>query len=134
VARLVSNVEATIERHAPGFGRLVVRRAVQSPGDLEHADANLVDGAVNGGTAQLQQQLVFRPVPGLGGPRTVVDRLYLASAAAHPSGGVHGGCGFLAARAALRDNGRLGFVRRAASSGVLDLVYRSERRTAEAGS
>jgi phytoene dehydrogenase-like protein len=127
VARLVDNVERTLERHAPGFSDLVLRRTVQRPADLEDDDANLVHGAVNGGTAQLQQQLVFRPLPGPGGPRTVVDRLYLASAGAHPSGGVHGGCGFLAAQAALRDAGPLGFVRRAASSGVMDLVYRAER-------
>jgi len=127
VARLVDNLERTLERHAPGFGGLVRHRSVQGPAELQDDDANLVHGAVNGGTAQLQQQLVFRPLPGLGGARTVVDRLYLASAGAHPSGGVHGGCGFLAAQAALRDAGRLGFARRAASSGVLDLLYRAER-------
>jgi phytoene dehydrogenase-like protein len=127
VARLADNVERTLERHAPGFGDLVLRRAVHGPADLEDDDANLVHGAVNGGTAQLQQQLVFRPTPGVGGPRTPVDRLYLASAGAHPSGGVHGGCGFLAAQAALRDAGALGLVRRKASSGVMDLLYRVER-------
>lgn len=127
VDELVEHVESTLERHAPGFRDLVRHRQVQAPQDLQDDDANLVHGAVNGGTAQLQQQLVFRPTPGPGGPRTVVERLYLASAGAHPSGGVHGGCGFLAAQAALRDNGRLGAVRRAASSGVMDLIYRSER-------
>ncbi|HET8615522.1 MAG TPA: NAD(P)/FAD-dependent oxidoreductase [Actinomycetales bacterium] len=126
VAELVENLESTIERHAPGFGALVRDRSVQGPRDLEGADGNLVHGAVNGGTAQLQQQLVFRPVPGLGGPRTVVDRLYLASAGAHPSGGVHGGCGYLAARAALRDAAPFGVLRRATSSALLDLVYRAE--------
>jgi phytoene dehydrogenase-like protein len=126
VARLVENIERTLERHAPGFRDLVLRRTVQGPADLQDDDANLVNGAVNGGTAQLQQQLVFRPIPGPGGPRTVVDRLYLASAGAHPSGGVHGACGFLAAQAALRDAGPLGIVRRAASSGVMDLLYRAE--------
>jgi phytoene dehydrogenase-like protein len=125
VAQLVESVESTLERHAPGFGGLVRDRSVQGPRDLEGADGNLVHGAVNGGTAQLQQQLVFRPVPGPGGPRTVVDRLYLASAGAHPSGGVHGGCGYLAARAALRDAAPLGLLRRATSSALMGLVYRS---------
>ena len=68
---------------------------------LERADQNLVGGAVNGGTAQIHQQLVFRPAPGLGRPETPVDGLYLASASAHPGGGVHGACGANAAHAAL---------------------------------
>ena len=68
---------------------------------LEAADANLVGGAVNGGTAQLHQQLVFRPTLGLGRPETPVRGLYLASASAHPGGGVHGACGANAARSAL---------------------------------
>lgn len=129
VADLVAErMQEVLERHAPGFGDLVLDRVVQHPFDLAAADANLVGGAVNGGTAQLHQQLVFRPVPGPGGPRTVVDRLYLASAATHPGGGVHGGCGYLAARAALRDAAPvLGPLRRATSSALLDLVYRPAR-------
>ena len=71
------------------------------PRELEAQDANLVGGAVNGGTAQLHQQLVFRPMPGLGRPETPVRGLYLASASAHPGGGVHGAPGAIAARALL---------------------------------
>ena len=71
------------------------------PRELEARDANLVGGAINGGTAQLHQQLVFRPVPGLGRARTPVRGLYLGSASAHPGGGVHGACGANAADAAL---------------------------------
>ncbi|MGQ0802497.1 MAG: phytoene desaturase family protein [Actinomycetota bacterium] len=94
-------VEAEIERHAPGFRELVRARHVAAPPDLEAADANLVGGAINGGTAQLHQQLVFRPTPGLGRAETPIRGLYLASASAHPGGGVHGACGANAARAAL---------------------------------
>ena len=61
----------------------------------------LVGGAINGGTAQLHQELVFRPVPGLGRAETGVPGLYLGSASAHPGGGVHGAAGMNAARAAL---------------------------------
>jgi phytoene dehydrogenase-like protein len=74
---------------------------VLTPRDLEARDANLVGGALNGGTAQLHQQLVFRPTSSLGRPETPVAGLYLASAAIHPGGGVHGGPGLIAARAAL---------------------------------
>ena len=61
----------------------------------------LVGGATTGGTAQLHQQLVLRPTPGGGRSETPVPGLYLASASAHPGGGVHGACGSNAARAAV---------------------------------
>ena len=101
-ARFVDRMEDQVERYAPGFSDLVVGRHVQFPGDLEDHDANLVTGAINGGTAQIYQQLVFRPTPGLGRPETPIAGLYLASSSAHPGGGVHGACGANAAKAALR--------------------------------
>ena len=76
-------------------------RHVMGPGDLEARNANLVGGAIGAGTSQLYQQLVFRPVPGLGRPETPIRGLYLASASAHPGGGVHGACGANAARVAI---------------------------------
>jgi phytoene dehydrogenase-like protein len=97
-------MEARVEALAPGFRGLVRARHVLTPRDLEERDANLVNGALNGGTAQLHQQLLFRPTSSLGRPETPVDRLYLASAAIHPGGGVHGGPGLIAARAALHAN------------------------------
>jgi phytoene dehydrogenase-like protein len=74
---------------------------VFSPAGLERANRNLVGGALNGGTAQLHQQFVFRPTSGLGRPETPVRGLYLASSSAYPGGGVHGAPGANAARAAL---------------------------------
>ncbi len=94
-------MEAEVERLAPGFRDRVIGRHVMTPPDLEAANANLAGGAINGGTAQLHQQLVLRPIPGSGRPTTPVRGLYLASASAHPGGGVHGACGANAARAAL---------------------------------
>lgn len=103
----VARVEERVESCAPGFRDLVRARHALFPRDLEERNANLVNGAINGGTAQLHQQLVFRPASSWGRPETPVRGLYLASASAHPGGGVHGGPGWIAARAALRA-GRLG--------------------------
>jgi phytoene dehydrogenase-like protein len=100
-ARFVERMEQRVEQFAPGFRDLIIGRHVQFPGDLERSDANLVGGGVNGGSAGLHQQLVFRPTPGTGRPETPIARLYLASASAHPGGGVHGAPGANAARAAL---------------------------------
>jgi phytoene dehydrogenase-like protein len=120
----IAALEETIEKFAPGFGRRVTERTVQRPSDLEEADANLYHGAINGGTAQLHQQLVFRPATGLGRPETAVDGLYLAGASAHPGGGVHGACGWIAARTALRANTRgLGGLRRRTVKTLLKRVY-----------
>ena len=94
-------MEARIEAHAPGFAERVIARHVFTPISFEQADANLVRGDIGGGTAQLHQQLVLRPSPGLARPETPIRGLYLASASAHPGGGVHGACGANAARAAL---------------------------------
>jgi phytoene dehydrogenase-like protein len=98
---LVQRLEATIEVHAPGFRSLVRHRHVLTPAGFECENPNLVGGALNGGTAQLHQQLLFRPTPGRGRSETGVHNLYLASASAHPGGGVHGGPGANAARAAV---------------------------------
>jgi phytoene dehydrogenase-like protein len=95
-------MEDQVEALAPGFRSLIRKRHVLSPPGFEAADANLVNGALNGGTAQVHQQVVFRPTSrSWGRPETHVRGLYLASASAHPGGGVHGACGANAARAAL---------------------------------
>jgi phytoene dehydrogenase-like protein len=99
--RVADLAQAQLERLAPGFGDAVLARRVLGPADLEARDANLIGGAVGGGSAQLHQQLVFRPVAGLGRAETGIAGLYLASASAHPGGGVHGACGSNAARAAV---------------------------------
>lgn len=110
IERFVERIEARIEAYAPGFRSRIAARHVQSPLDLEAADANLVRGDKSLGTAQLHQQLVFRPTLGLARAETFVDGLYLGSASAHPGGGVHGACGANAARAALLHD-RVGRVR-----------------------
>jgi len=104
----IERMEAAVERHAPGFRDSILARHVQSPVELEAANANLVGGAINGGTAYPHQQLIFRPTTGLGRPETPIESLYLAGASAHPGGGVHGACGWNAAQAALAATGWAG--------------------------
>ncbi|MEU9506234.1 NAD(P)/FAD-dependent oxidoreductase [Micromonospora sp. NPDC048170] len=101
IAAHVERMEGVLEEAAPGFRSLVVGRHVAGPADLEAGDPSLVGGALGGGTAAAYQQLFLRPIPGLGRADTPVDRLFLASASAHPGGGVHGAPGANAARAAL---------------------------------
>jgi phytoene dehydrogenase-like protein len=110
-------IEAEVERLAPGFGALVRQRRILGPHEFEASDPSLRRGALNAGTAQVHQQLVFRPTAGLGRPETPVRGLYLASASAHPGGGVHGGPGWIAAGAALH-HGRARRVALAAGAGA----------------
>ena len=124
LARQVKRVEAVIEARAPGFLDTIQARRVLAPTDLEQLDANLTGGAVGGGTAGIDQQLIFRPVPGLARPETPVDGVYLASASAHPGGGVHGAPGANAALAALRRASWTGGVRRRVLDAAQRRIYR----------
>jgi len=98
---MTGRIEDQIERFAPGFRDLIAGRHVFTPPGLEASNANLIGGDIGGGTSQLHQQLVFRPIPGFARAETPIRGLYLASASAHPGGGVHGACGANAARAAI---------------------------------
>lgn len=127
-AGTAARMEAIVEEQAPGFGRLVVGRHLAGPADLQQGNPSLVGGAVGGGTAAAYQQLFLRPVPGLGRADTPVDRLFLASASAHPGGGVHGAPGANAARAALtRDRRIAGRVYAAGIRAAHRAIYRVDR-------
>lgn len=93
-------IENQIERFAPGFRDCVLARRVWSPADLESVDANLSGGDINAGAFSLRQMVVR---PSLRAYGTGTPGLYLCSASTPPGGGVHGMCGYNAARAALRD-------------------------------
>ena len=96
---MTARIEAQIERFAPGFRDCILARRVSPPAILESMDSNLVGGDINGGALTLRQ-LLFRP--GLRNYATGSPNLYLCSASTPPGGGVHGMCGFNAARMALR--------------------------------
>jgi phytoene dehydrogenase-like protein len=100
--RVVDSMEARIEHFAPGFRDRILARHVQTPGDLERRNANLVHGDVGGGSYTLDQ-VIFRPVPSLAPYRTPLRGLYIGSASAFPGGAAHGVPGHAAARLALTE-------------------------------
>jgi phytoene dehydrogenase-like protein len=95
---MLENLEAQIERFAPGFRDTILARRVFSPAALETLDANLVGGDVGGGALDLRQ-FVFRPTRRH--YATSADDIFLCSASTPPGGGVHGMCGYHAAKIAL---------------------------------
>jgi phytoene dehydrogenase-like protein len=102
---MTDRIEAQVERFAPGFGKLILARSALGPAALERHNRNLVGGDLNGGAMDLGQ-LLFRPVRSLVPYRTPLKGVYLCSASTPPGGGVHGMCGYSAARIALSDAGR----------------------------
>jgi phytoene dehydrogenase-like protein len=99
---MTSRIEAQVERFAPGFGACILARHTIAPAQLEKHNANLVGGDITGGLQDLRQ-LIFRPTRSL--YRTPLKNVYLCSASTPPGAGVHGMCGYNAARVALRDFG-----------------------------
>jgi phytoene dehydrogenase-like protein len=95
---MLERIEQQVERFAPGFRQLILARSVMSPAALEQHNPNLVGGDINGGVQNLSQmfmrptrQLYATPTPGL----------FICSSSTPPGGGVHGMCGYFAAKAAL---------------------------------
>jgi phytoene dehydrogenase-like protein len=101
IVDMTEHIEAQIERFAPGFQDRILARSALSPRDLEDRDANLVGGDINGGLQDLRQ-LLTRPVFRLDPYSTPVRSIYICSSSTPPGGGVHGMCGYFAARSALR--------------------------------
>ena len=97
-------IEEQVERFAPGFRDRILARHVTTPRDFEASNRNEIGGDIVGGANTLPQLLarpVARPLPW----RTPLRGVYLCSASTPPGGGVHGLCGLIAARLALRDAG-----------------------------
>jgi phytoene dehydrogenase-like protein len=95
-------IESQIERFAPGFRDCILACHKMGPADLERSNPNLTGGDINGGAANLKQ-LIARPILSPTPYRTPLPGVYLCSASTSPGGGVHGMCGYHAARAALRE-------------------------------
>lgn len=98
---MTAAIEGQIERFAPGFRDRILARHAMGPAALEAHNANLVGGHVTGGLQDLRQTFA-RPVLRRDPYETPVPGLYLCSSSTPPGGGVHGMCGYHAARSALR--------------------------------
>jgi phytoene dehydrogenase-like protein len=95
---MLKKLEDQIERFAPGFRECILARRVFSPPELESMDANLIGGDIGGGIMDLRQ-IIFRPT--WRSYATSARDLYICSSSTPPGGGVHGMCGYHAAKMAL---------------------------------
>jgi phytoene dehydrogenase-like protein len=98
---MTDRIEAQIERFAPGFRDRIIGRHVMGPAALEQHNANLIGGDINGGEETLRQ-LFFRPALRPVPYTTPDPRIFICSSSTPPGGGVHGMCGYHAARTVLR--------------------------------
>jgi phytoene dehydrogenase-like protein len=97
---MTARIEAQIERFAPGFHDRILARHAMTTADLEAHNQNLVGGDISGGSHD-GLQLIARPMLRLNPYATPARDIYLCSSSTPPGGGVHGMCGYHAARSAL---------------------------------
>jgi phytoene dehydrogenase-like protein len=97
----LGQIEREIERNAPGFRDQILARATRNATEMEQHNPNYVGGDINCGVSDLMQ-LFFRPVLSLDPYATSAPNIFICSSSTPPGGGVHGMCGYWAARSALR--------------------------------
>jgi phytoene dehydrogenase-like protein len=97
---MTERIERQIERFAPGFTALILARRTMSPADVEAHNPNMIGGDIGGGANHLSQ-FFFRPTRRWDPYSTPNPRLFLCSSSTPPGGGVHGMCGYWAARSAM---------------------------------
>jgi len=98
---MTARIENQIERFAPGFKDLIIHKTTKSPADMEQYNPNYIGGDITGGV-QDYRQLFTRPNWSLTPYATPAKGLYFCSSSTPPGGGVHGMCGYLAAKIALK--------------------------------
>lgn len=101
---MTERMVSQIERFAPGFRDRILAKHVMPPAAMQQHNPNYIGGDINGG-AQDIWQLYSRPTLRLNPYATPAKGIYICSSSTPPGGGVHGMCGYYAARAALRDRG-----------------------------
>ncbi len=99
---MTARIEAQVERFAPGFGDLILERHTMNCAEMNAYNPNYVGGDINGGVQDLFQHF-NRPALSLSPYRTPAQGIYICSSSTPPGGGVHGMCGYHAARAVLAD-------------------------------
>jgi phytoene dehydrogenase-like protein len=98
---MTDRIEAQIERFAPGFRERILARSIKNPAGMEAYNSNYIGGDINGGVQDIWQ-FFTRPVWSLNPYETPAQGIYICSSSTPPGGGVHGMCGYHAARASLR--------------------------------
>ena len=98
---MTDQIENQIERFAPGFKELIIQRVTKSPTEMEQYNPNYIGGDIGGGIQDFKQ-LFTRPDWSLTPYATPTKGLYFCSSSTPPGSGVHGMCGFLAAKVALK--------------------------------
>jgi phytoene dehydrogenase-like protein len=98
---MTDRIEAQLERFAPGFRERILARHAMSPADFERYNENYVGGDISGGVMDAWQ-IFTRPAVRWNPYTTPARNLFICSASTPPGAGVHGMCGYYAARAALQ--------------------------------
>jgi phytoene dehydrogenase-like protein len=100
-AEMTDRIETQIERFAPGFRSVILARSVMTPKDMERYNPNYIGGDIVGGP-QTFHDVFLRPLGRFRAYGTPLSNVYLCGSSMPPGGGVHGMCGYLAAKRALR--------------------------------
>src|SRR5690606_6972803 len=96
-------IENQIERAAPGFRDTILARSTMNSIQLQQWNPNLIGGDINGGKQDITQ-LFTRPIASLSPYSTPDPRVYICSSSTPPGGGVHGMCGYNAAKKVIKDH------------------------------
>ena len=94
-------IENQIERFAPGFKSIILAKSSMNSNQFYRYNPNYFGGAVTGGAADITQ-LFTRPVARLNPYSTPNSKIFICSASTPPGGGVHGMCGYYAAKSAYK--------------------------------
>ena len=97
---MTNAIEDQLERFAPGFRDTVIARSIHKPADFERYNENYIGGDIAGGLSNMKQ-FFTRPVVKLNPYETPNPRLFICSSSTPPGAGVHGMCGYNAAKAVL---------------------------------